>query len=324
MNNKYKQITALFMLAGAITGCGEQSDPYKEPVLIEYATQTEERATSADDTEELTSYTTSISFTNDSVDSSSTPVHDSCGGSRNTQSEASNSDFVLYEELECKPQDLSEIKTPYIDVITDDNGRITSFKLAISDGAKLTEQSNSDSQSTIVEYKPFGISPVGSDNDDMLYPFKVTKDCMKDAILMYENKVIDYAESSKNSVYVVIKPSYPSDSSIMADKFEMEAYSLEDNGEDMSIDVICYNRSKEFIVDYETCETANADSVASNSDTSEELNVGNYILDKTTDVFHVEDCKYLKEKNKKKEIEMFDTYDTLVSDGYTPCKYCLK
>lgn len=323
MNNKYKQITALLMLVGAITGCGEQSEQYEAPVLIESASHTEESTTNVDDTEGLASYTTSVSFTNGSDDSSSTTAPDSGGGSRNTQSEASNSNFVLYEELECKPQDLSEIKTPYIDVITDDNGRITSFKLAINDGAKLDRQSNSNSKNAILEYKPFGISAVGN-TDDMLYPFKVTKDCMDNAILLYENKVIDYIQSSKNSVYIVIRPSYPSDSSIMADKFEMEAYSLEDSGKDMAIDVACYNCSKEFTVDYETCNIIDTVPVPSNLDTSEELNEGNYILDKTNDVFHVEDCKYLKEKNKKKEIEMFDTYDTLVSDGYIPCKYCLK
>ena len=70
-------------------------------------------------------------------------------------------------------------------------------------------------------------------------------------MLEYENKVADYVKKTNNHVLYRVTPLFK-DSNLLATGVEIEAYSVEDNGEGIKFNVFIYNVQEGIEIDYTT------------------------------------------------------------------------
>ena len=139
-----------------------------------------------------------------------------------------------------------------------------------------------------------------------------------DGMLPFENMVADYVHETNNHVLYRVTPIF-SGENLVADGVEMEALSVEDEGEGVKFHVFCYNVQPGITIDYATGESWRSDEEENGKD--DEGN-NTYIINRNTKKFHTPDCpsvEDIKENNKK-------TYkgsaEKLEENGYEPCQRC--
>lgn len=74
-----------------------------------------------------------------------------------------------------------------------------------------------------------------------------------EGMLPYEKMVLRYLDDHNDQVLYRVTP-YFSESELLARGVEMEAYSVEDGGEDICFHVFVYNVHPGIIIDYQTGE----------------------------------------------------------------------
>lgn len=149
-----------------------------------------------------------------------------------------------------------------------------------------------------------------------------------DGMLEHENMIAEYVKETGNHVLYRVTPVYRGDN-LVATGVQMEAYSVEDNGEGIKFNIFAYNVQPGIQIDYLTGESKLI------GDTSEievkESKLGQYTensdsivytVNINTKKFHYEDCSTAirtKEENK----ESFNgTINWLLDNGYEPCGKC--
>lgn len=78
-----------------------------------------------------------------------------------------------------------------------------------------------------------------------------TRQMNTEGMLEFENKVADYVERTNNHVLYRVTPIFEGDN-LLASGVQMEAYSVEDNGEGISFNVYVYNVQKGIDINYIT------------------------------------------------------------------------
>ena len=76
-----------------------------------------------------------------------------------------------------------------------------------------------------------------------------------EGMLPFENEVYDYVESTNHHVLYRVTPIFEGDN-LLASGVEMEAMSVEDDGDGISFHVYCYNVQPNIIIDYATGDSA--------------------------------------------------------------------
>lgn len=76
-----------------------------------------------------------------------------------------------------------------------------------------------------------------------------------DGMLPFEEMIADYVKETDNHVMYRVIPVYKK-KNLVASGVEMEAYSVEDNGEGISFHVYCYNVQPDIKIDYTTGESS--------------------------------------------------------------------
>lgn len=139
-------------------------------------------------------------------------------------------------------------------------------------------------------------------------------------MLPFENRVADYVEATNHHVLYRVTPIYDGDN-LVADGVQMEAWSVEDEGEGICFNVYVYNREPGIKIDYATGESskeAAVESTAGEEYASEE----EYILNTNTDRFHLSSCLSAADiKAENKEVYK-GTRKDLIQQGYKPCGRC--
>lgn len=136
-----------------------------------------------------------------------------------------------------------------------------------------------------------------------------------EGMLPFENMVADYIKETGNHVLYRVTPIFEGDN-LVASGVQMEAKSVEDNGEGICFNVYVYNVQPRIEIDYGTGESR----AATSDDTSGE--VATYIMNRNNKKFHYEDCSsvaQMKESNKQKYT---GTREDLLKQGYEPCGNC--
>lgn len=101
-----------------------------------------------------------------------------------------------------------------------------------------------------------------------------------DGMLPFENMVADYVKETNNHVMYRVTPVFEGDN-LVASGVQIEAQSVEDNGEGILFNVYCYNVQPGIEIDYVTGESQLAEDASdSSSDTSEKTTDAS---DETTD-----------------------------------------
>ena len=137
-----------------------------------------------------------------------------------------------------------------------------------------------------------------------------------EGMLPFENMVADYVTETRNHVLYRVTPIFVGNN-LVASGVQMEAQSVEDEGEGIQFNVYCYNVQPGVEIDYTT-----GDSWLSDAEPTETQTGQTYILNTSSKKFHLPTCssaENLKEENK-------ETYtgarQELIDQGYTPCGRC--
>ena len=144
-----------------------------------------------------------------------------------------------------------------------------------------------------------------------------------EGMLPFENDVADYIEITNNHVYYKVTPIFEGNN-LVANGVQMQAYSVEDNGQGISFNVYCYNVQPGVAIDYATGDNqAVASSSASvTSTSSDEADKKTYIVNTKTKKFHNTECEGVKKMSSSNKKKYKGTRDSLISNGYSPCQKC--
>ena len=137
------------------------------------------------------------------------------------------------------------------------------------------------------------------------------------AMLPFENMVADYIKETGNHVLYRVTPIYEGND-LVAKWVRMEAWSVEDDGDGICFDVLCFNAQPGITIDYATGRS----SLTSGAVTTTTVAGTVYILNISRKKIHLESCSRLPaEKNRA---ESTKSIAELEDEGYSRCQICLK
>jgi len=144
-----------------------------------------------------------------------------------------------------------------------------------------------------------------------------------EGMLPFENDVADYIEITNNHVYYKVTPIFEGNN-LVANGVQMQAYSVEDNGQGVSFNVYCYNVQPGVAIDYATGDNQAviSSSASVTSTSSDEADKKTYIVNTKTKKFHNPDCDGAKKMSSSNKKKYKGTRDSLISNGYSPCQKC--
>ncbi|HCO62425.1 MAG TPA: hypothetical protein DIT49_03100 [Clostridiales bacterium] len=136
-----------------------------------------------------------------------------------------------------------------------------------------------------------------------------------EGMLPFENLVADYIKETGNHVLYRVTPVYES-TNLVAEGVQMEALSVEDQGDGVCFNVFVYNIQPGVIIDYAT-GTSQADQNALESGEQHD-----YVLNTSSRKFHLPSCSGAKDMKEENRQEYTGSRDILVAQGYVPCGIC--
>ena len=136
-----------------------------------------------------------------------------------------------------------------------------------------------------------------------------------DGMLPFENMTADYIKETGNHVLYRVTPIYDGNA-LVASGVEMEAWSVEDNGEGVCFHVFCYNVQPGVEIDYATGDSC----LAGETDAAGE--VMTYVLNTKSHKFHLPSCSGVDSMNAENRETVEDTRENLIAQGYSPCGSC--
>ncbi|WP_281521777.1 DNA/RNA non-specific endonuclease [Dubosiella newyorkensis] len=139
-------------------------------------------------------------------------------------------------------------------------------------------------------------------------------------MLPFENMVRDYIKETGNHVMYRVIPIYD-DSNLVAKGVEMEALSVEDQGEGISFHVYCFNVQPGIQIDYANGDSWEDGSNPTRSDRSKEQT---FVLNTKTKKIHSPDCSSVKSMNTKNKKFVRDSLENLEQEGYSVHAQCIK
>lgn len=139
-----------------------------------------------------------------------------------------------------------------------------------------------------------------------------------EGMLPFENLVADYVKETENHVLYRVTPVFQGEE-LVARGVEMEAFSVEDQGEGVYFHVYCYNNQPGVSIDYATGESRLASEPAGEdgSGTAE-----TYILNTKSKKFHLPGCSGASDMSPSNREEFAGDRQALLDQGYTPCGIC--
>ena len=141
-----------------------------------------------------------------------------------------------------------------------------------------------------------------------------------DGMLPFENMVADYVKETENHVLYRVTPMYEGED-LVAKGVQIEAWSVEDEGEGICFNVFIHNIQSGVIIDYATGESTLADA-KTESETETKTEETTYVLNINGKKFHVPDCASAKNMKEESKETYKGTRENLISQGYAPCGNC--
>lgn len=171
-----------------------------------------------------------------------------------------------------------------------------------------------------------------------------------EGMLCIENRVYWYVKDTGNHVCYRVTPRYIG-SDLLAVGVQMEAYSVEDHGKKLSLNMFCFNVQPGVLIDYKTgdnrldpnYETSRSTLTDSDSETRDPASITQleeedtnskenepyipdekvtYIINMNTGRFHLPGCQSVQDMKDKNRKEFFGTREELMEEGYKPCGRC--
>ena len=144
-----------------------------------------------------------------------------------------------------------------------------------------------------------------------------------EGMLPFEDMVADYVHETDNHVMYRVTPVFEGDD-LVPSGVQMEAESVEDDGEGVSFNVYVYNVQPDITIDYATGENWETpeNETAGNPSSGDTSGQQTYILNTNTRKFHLPDCSGAADIKGKNREEYTGTREKLTSQGYEPCGRC--
>ena len=163
-----------------------------------------------------------------------------------------------------------------------------------------------------------------------------------EGMLIFENMVADYIKETNNHVMYRVTPLYAG-SNLVASGVQIEAYSVEDEGDGISFNVYFYNVQPQIIINYKTGESRLAeegeypvpdqpsqDESSSEESSSEESSSGieadeevaDYVLNTSSKKFHKPTCSGVTTMKEENRQDYTGTKSELADMGYEACGTC--
>lgn len=140
-----------------------------------------------------------------------------------------------------------------------------------------------------------------------------------EGMLPFENLVADYIEETDYHVLYRVTPVFEGDN-LVASGVQMEAESVEDEGEGVCYNVYVYNVQPGVEIDYATGESRESSDTA--EEQSENASENTYVLNTNSGKFHLPDCSGAADIKESNREEFTGSREELISMGYEPCKRC--
>lgn len=137
-----------------------------------------------------------------------------------------------------------------------------------------------------------------------------------DGMLPFENMVADYVKETENHVLYQVTPCYEG-GDLVAKGVQMEALSVEDEGEGVCFNVYVYNVQPGVEIDYATGESRLAED-GTGSGGGETV----YVLNTNSKKFHLPSCSGANSISEANRQEYTGSRQALVDQGYAPCGTC--
>lgn len=137
-----------------------------------------------------------------------------------------------------------------------------------------------------------------------------------DGMLPWEDSIADYVKQSGNHVLYRVTPIFEG-KELVARGVQMEAYSVEDNGEGICFNVYAFNVQPGVEIDYMTGESRRAV-----KEPQAEDEVREYVLNTSSKKFHNPECSGAKDIKQTNREEYKGTREKLIDKGYEPCGRC--
>lgn len=139
-------------------------------------------------------------------------------------------------------------------------------------------------------------------------------------MLPFENMVADYIHETGNHVLYRVTPVYEGES-LIASGLQMEALSIEDDGDGICFNVYIYNVQPGIEIDYATGESRQVKQSTSAGSSDEQKTV-TYVLNTNSKKFHDPDCGSVSEMSESNKQYYSGNRSDLVKQGYEPCGNC--
>ena len=141
-------------------------------------------------------------------------------------------------------------------------------------------------------------------------------------MLPFENMVADYVKETGNHVMYRVTPLFKGNN-LLAHGVQMEAYSVEDDGDGICFNVFVYNVQPQITIDYATGESSyNGTVIEPDDDDDYQTQSASYILNKNTKKIHLPSCYSVDQMKESNKEYYTGDIDDLLGCGYSRCKNC--
>lgn len=138
-----------------------------------------------------------------------------------------------------------------------------------------------------------------------------------EGMLPFENMVADYVKETGNHVLYRVTPVFEAEE-LVAHGVQMEAWSVEDEGDGVCFNVYVYNNQPGVEIDYRTGESRAAGVESSAEPAQDET----YILNVRSKKFHRPDCASVDSMREENRETFHGSREALIEQGYAPCGSC--
>lgn len=139
-----------------------------------------------------------------------------------------------------------------------------------------------------------------------------------EGMLPFENMVADYVHETGNHVMYRVTPLFE-ENNLVASGVQMEARSVEDDGDGILFNVFCYNVQPGVVIDYGTGDSSEDETVLAENDGS---SAQEYILNTNSRKFHLPSCSGVDDIKKENRQDYTGSRELLIKQGYSPCGRC--
>ena len=150
----------------------------------------------------------------------------------------------------------------------------------------------------------------------------------QEVMTQFEDMVLDYLKETGNHVAYRITPLFKGNE-LVCRGIQMEAYSVEDNGEGICFNVYCYNVQEGVVIDYATGNSYSESGEESSEESSESSKddtttvEADYVLNKSSKKIHLPECDSVNQMSEKNKVFYTGTIEDLLAQGYKGCGNCL-